>query len=391
MRALGAMVVLAACAAPRPMIPHTPAGATLQAWLDSRGFDLLSIEKSDEHAIRFVMKSKDGPAIGWLKLAGDAVRIDFTAIPRGLAPRDMDPPVDAATRAHVIDTIATKLDEMYVDPDVAKKLATALRAHRHEYDAIADSRAFASLLTEHLQAASHDKHLRVAFVPTSLPGDNAQPCEEDKAEFRDQLVHDNCGFHEVKHLAGNIGYVKLDMFGDVETCGPKATAVLGQLRGVDSVIIDLRDNGGGQPDMVAFVASYLFADRTHLGDFYDRPSGQTSELWTRDVPGERFTKPVYILTSKATFSAAEELTYDLKSLARATVVGETTGGGAHPTRGVRIDTHFLLGVPTARAINPVTKTNWEGTGVTPDVDVPAERALEIAMKLASPANRPAVR
>ncbi len=94
------------------------------------------------------------------------------------------------------------------------------------------------------------------------------------------------------------------------------------------------------------------------------------------------SKPLYVLTSHDTFSGGEEFCYNLKNLKRATLIGETTGGGAHPVSGHRIDDHFMIGVPFARAINPVSKTNWEGTGVEPDIKVPATDALTTAQKLA---------
>jgi C-terminal processing protease CtpA/Prc len=136
--------------------------------------------------------------------------------------------------------------------------------------------------------------------------------------------------------------------------------------------------------MVAYVSSYLFSTRTHLNDLWERKSGKTEEFWTRDdIAGRRFggEKPVYVLTSARTFSGAEEFSYNLKSLKRATIVGETTGGGAHPVSGHRIDEHFMIGVPFARAINPITRTNWEGVGVEPDVKVLAADALATALKL----------
>src|SRR5207253_8430372 len=155
------------------------------------------------------------------------------------------------------------------------------------------------------------------------------------------------------------------------------------LADTDALIIDLRDNGGGQPRMVAYIASYLFDKRMHLNDLYERRTNSTQEFWTRDVPGRKFggTKPVYLLTSKRTFSGAEEFSYDLQSLGRATIIGETTGGGAHPTQQFRIDDRFVIGVPFARAINPITKTNWEGGRVASDVRVPAADALETARRL----------
>jgi C-terminal processing protease CtpA/Prc len=154
----------------------------------------------------------------------------------------------------------------------------------------------------------------------------------------------------------------------------------------DALIVDLRDNGGGDPKMVQYLCSYLFSKPTHINDLWERKSGKTEEYWTSaTVPGKRFgdDKPVFVLTSKRTFSGAEEYTYDVKNQKRATVVGETTGGGAHPVSGHRADEHFMIGVPGARAINPVTHTNWEGTGVEPDVKVPAADALTTAQKLAT--------
>jgi C-terminal processing protease CtpA/Prc len=159
------------------------------------------------------------------------------------------------------------------------------------------------------------------------------------------------------------------------------------LAGTRALIIDLRENGGGSPAMVALVTSYLFDRRTHLNDLWTRATNKTEEFWTRDsVAGRRFggEKPVYVLTSSNTFSGGEEFTNNLKVLKRATIVGETTGGGAHPVRSRRIDDHFFIGVPFARAINPITRTNWEGVGVEPDTKVPAAAALETALKLLGP-------
>jgi C-terminal processing protease CtpA/Prc len=195
----------------------------------------------------------------------------------------------------------------------------------------------------------------------------------------------NCGFVKVEELAGNVGYVKFNMFADAETCGATATAAMNFVANSDALIVDLRDNGGGDPKMVAYIFSYLFSKRTHLNDLWTRKTNATDEFWTSDVPGKHLAddRPVYVLTSKRTFSGAEEFTYNLKNLKRATIVGETTGGGAHPVNGQRIDEHFVIGVPFARAINPISKTNWEGTGVEPDVKVPAADALSTAQKLAA--------
>ena len=409
-----------------PPIPDTPAGKALRAWFDAfnsgdeprmkafgeqhkdphivdpgfrkqtGGFHLLGIEKSDRLAVTFLVKEKASPttAVGWLKVKdADPVQIDsfqLLAIPPGLTAADMDKRLDAASRTHIIDAIAAKLIDLYVYPEVAKKMEQALRDHakKGEYDAVDASRAFAELLTEHLRAISHDRHLHVDFVAMVLPDKDPDPMEPgpaDKERMRAQFERMNCGFEKAERLDGNIGYIKFNMFADADICGPKATAAYESLGDVDALIFDMRENGGGQPEMVAFVASYLFAKRTHLTDIYERKKNKTTQYWTKpDVPGKKFpTQPVYVLTSQRTFSAAEDFTYSLKSAKRATIVGETTGGGAHPTMGVRVDDHFMLAVPFARSINSVTKKNWEGTGVEPDVKVPADQALDAAKKLAA--------
>src|SRR6185295_4025347 len=133
------------------------------------------------------------------------------------------------------------------------------------------------------------------------------------------------------------------------------------------------------------LCTYFFDGRpVHLNDLYWRASDATQQFWTLSyVPGRRYVnKDVYVLTSGRTFSAAEEFSNNLKTLKRATIVGETTGGGANPGGMARLSDHFAAFVPTGRAINPITKTNWEGTGVEPDVKVPKEQALKTAYIMA---------
>lgn len=168
-------------------------------------------------------------------------------------------------------------------------------------------------------------------------------------------------------------------------CGPTAIAAMNFLSHVAAIIFDLRENGGGDPKMIALISTYLFDKPTHLNDLYNRKQDSTTQSWTLPyVPGNRLPDaPAFVLTSTATFSGAEEFSYNLKNLKRAILVGETTGGGAHPVRGQRIDDHFTVQVPFERAINPISKTNWEGTGVVPDVAAKASEALDVAEKLAT--------
>jgi hypothetical protein len=361
------------------------------------GFDVLSIEQSEPRAVEYVVKERNSgaTALAVMELKEGEPSVARTATVLAIPPGESVATfrVDAATRRRVIEAALAKLDSNYVFPDVATKMADAVRARlaRGEYERVTNGIRFASLLTEHLQDVSRDKHLRVNFsprrVPDRRPNDGPSPAEQER--FRKQMAEVNCGFVKAEHLPGNVGYLKFNFFAAEEVCAPTATAAMNFLANVNALIVDLRDNGGGDPAMVAHVTSFLFSKKTHLNNLWTRRTNETREFWTRDVPGNRLgdDKPVFVLTSKRTFSGAEEFSYNLKNLKRATIVGETTGGGAHPVSGHKIDEHFTIGVPFARAINPISKTNWEGTGVEPDVKVPASEALATAQKLISEKGR----
>ena len=303
--------------------------------------------------------------------------------------------LDAKTRKDVIEAAIAQLDANYVFPDVAKAMGAAVKQKldRGEYDNVTDGSTFASLLTEHLRAVSHDKHLRVVWSAERVPEDEnpfGPPDPERRAARRRQLLANNCGFVTSEIRPDGVGYLKFNMFAAPVFCDSVATKAMTAVADAKALLIDLRENGGGDPAMVAWISSYLVDKRTHLNDLYDRVLNETREFWTRDVPGKKFggTKPVYVLTASRSFSGAEEFSYNLKALKRATIVGEQTGGGAHPTAPHKIGEHFSIGVPFARAINPITKTNWEGVGVEPDVRVPASQALETALRLISGRSRP---
>jgi hypothetical protein len=302
-----------------------------------------------------------------------------------------DMPVAAATRAEVIDNIIQELKKSYVFPKVADEIETALRSRvkNHEYDKVDSSNAFASTLTEHLQAVSHDKHMRVRYhaepIPKDEGGDEHGPSPAEIEEMRAHGRSVNFGFERVERLTGNVGYLDLRGFQPPMFAGETAAAAMNFLANTDALIIDLRKNGGGTPEMVQLMCSYLFDGETvHLNDLYFRPKDETRQFWTLPiVPGKRYgNKDVYVLTSHFTFSGAEEFTYNLKNLKRATIVGETTGGGANPGGSERVGEHFELFVPSGRAINPITKTNWEGTGIEPDVKVSEADALSTAHAMA---------
>jgi len=300
-----------------------------------------------------------------------------------------DMTVDAATRSAVIDALLKQLNDDYVFPDTAKKMEADIRFRQknNEYDSVTSSSAFAEKLTADLQSVSHDKHLRVRYSSDVIPirPENATPSAADKARELTYEKFMNSAFQKVERMPGNVGYIKFDGFFDPEIGGDTVAAAMNFVANTDFLIFDLRDNGGGDPAMVRLICSYLFGDKSvHLNDLYMRKENKTEEYWTiRRVPGKKFLdKDVYVLTSNRTFSGAEEFSYNLKNLKRATIVGETTGGGAHPGDFERLTDHFGAFVPVGRAISPITKTNWEGTGVEPDIKVPRDQALKTAYLLA---------
>jgi hypothetical protein len=294
--------------------------------------------------------------------------------------------LDAAMRAELIENTLKRVNELYVFPEVAKEVEKAIRARaeKKEYDEITSGLAFAQKQTSDLQAVTRDKHLRVQFSEKPLP-ERGDPRRRDPEQMRREGARNNFGFFKVEVLPGNIGYLDLRQFYRAEMANEKATAAMNFLADTDALIIDIRKNGGGSADMVALIVSYLLGPEPVLiNTAYFRPENRTFETWTlKDVPGRRYTgKSVYVLTSNYSFSAAEEFAYDLQTQKRATIVGETTGGGANPNTFVRLSDHFMLSVPIGRAINPITKTNWEGVGVKPDVVVSQETALKTAHALA---------
>jgi len=307
------------------------------------------------------------------------------AVPALAAPPPAPPAVNAQDRAAIIDDISAALNETYVFPETAKKMEERMRSQLKSgaYDRLGTMDVFTEKLTTDLRSVSHDLHLGVVWDPEQPPEQpDGPPPADQQARFAAQLRRDNYCFRKVEHLPGNVGYLKLDCFAPAEFGGGAAVAAMGFLSGSDALIFDLRENGGGSPSMIQLLTSYLMpTEPTHLNDFYIRKGDKTRQFWTQAwVPGTRLPDvPVFVLTSGRTFSAAEEFTYNLKNLKRATLVGETTGGGAHPVDEYRVKKYPVsVRLPFGRAVNPISGTNWEGTGVEPDVKVPMAEALEVA-------------
>ncbi len=297
--------------------------------------------------------------------------------------------LDSEEKKKVIDSVSSILESNYVFPEVADKMNVFIgkQFKTKAYRDIDDPQEFAQQLTEDLRSISNDLHLRVRFDPENIARRrNASLSAEDSIAFAKRTLQRNkarnYGFKEVRILDGNIGYLNLSGFAYVdEGAGAVAEAAMNFLSNADALIIDLRENGGGSPSMIQLITSYLYGpNRVHLNNFYNRPRNEHTQTWTLPyVPGVR--RPdvdVYVLTSGGTFSAAEEFSYNLRNLERATLVGEVTGGGAHPG-GTRVATdRFTIWVPDGRAINPITNTNWEGVGVEPHIKTSSAEALAVA-------------
>jgi hypothetical protein len=306
----------------------------------------------------------------------------------------------ATDRQQVLDQIVARLHYDYVLPDIAARMIDMLHANarRGAYDTQFDGPGFADRLTADLQAVSDDQHLRVGYSLPRLPEEDAEASPDDRQAYQGELDETNCGFQSMAILPGNFGYLHLTYFGAPDACADAAATAFRFLAHTRGLVFDLRQNRGGDPRMVALLESYLFDRSVHTDDIYNRREKKTTQYWTHPEKLEvrMTTQPVYILTSRLTFSAAEQFCYDLKNLGRALLIGERTGGASHPIRNRRINDHFFISMPEYRYISPITSKDWEGQGVAPDVPAAPWNAIMLAQRIAQtrpahPATPPAAR
>lgn len=292
------------------------------------------------------------------------------------------PKLSASERAEVLLTLEAKLSAHYVFPDVAARLDAALPTKDAAYAGASTAPELAELLTRDLRSIGDDKHFRVFYDPDFHPDEapDAVPSAEDMAHQRIEVAEHAFGIEKLQRLPGNVAYIELRGFGPTELVASAYAATLALVQGSDALILDLRRNGGGSPNSVALWMSYFFpqGDERHLNDIYTRSTDRTQQFWTTTAVGERYAKSVYVLVSPRTFSGGEECAYDFQTQKRATLVGETTGGGANAGNRFALGHGLVVNIPTARAINPVTHTNWEHVGVKPDLAVPAAQAQQAA-------------
>jgi hypothetical protein len=288
--------------------------------------------------------------------------------------------LDVRTRGAVVTKLAEALRQRYVYPEMGTKLAETLTTNLHAgaYDALSEPAQFAARLQADLYAVAHDKHLNVEAPNTPQPSDLPKPPVNEAGVVR------------ADRLGGDIGYIAVVGFPPLPLFKLAADRAMSALSGSKALIIDVRGNYGGDPASVAYLVSFLVPTGTHINDIVLRTVNTVD--FTRQTFNAHMTplnfigRPIYVLTSKTTFSGGEELAYDLQNLKVATIVGETTGGGANPTGRIPISENLTAFVPFGRAENPVTKTNWNGKGVIPDVATAAPEALKVALaRLGQPA------
>jgi len=290
----------------------------------------------------------------------------------------------ASDRTAIVQALVTKLNANYIDPPVADRVGRAISAKHAEggYASAASAQAFSKALATDLREFSGDQHFGASVSESFRERSSADevPTLARMEEVRDWTMRRGYGIEKIERLPGNVGYIDLHGFGATEFAGPAYTAAIGLLAGTDALILDLRRNGGGSPASVAYLMSHFFplGDRRHLLDMYNRPANTTTQFWTVPTVALRYDKPVYVLTSARTFSGGEHCAYDFQAQKRGTLVGETTGGGSNPVDWFSAGHGIVVAIPTARATNPVTRTNWEHVGVKPDIAVPAAQALQTA-------------
>jgi len=293
------------------------------------------------------------------------------------------------TRDSIIYSLIHTLDTYYVLNEKGKQMGNLLKKQLKAgaYNSITDPSLLASRLEKDIKSVYDDKHLYVFYDPEFEQNQQASQTEQAKIEAKTRELEyeksKNFMFTSAKILPRNIGYVQLNGFVDmVEQAEPTATAAVAFLAHTDALIIDLRFNGGGSPAMVEQLESYFFKEKTHMSDIYERSTNKTTSFYADPAKskGISLVMPVYILTSKRTFSAAEDFSYSMQQIKRAQVIGDTTAGGAHPTRPIALKGGFVAQIPFARSINPYSKSNWEGSGVIPDIPVQSSNALEKAME-----------
>ncbi|MBS0626153.1 MAG: S41 family peptidase [Verrucomicrobia bacterium] len=345
-------------------------------------------------SLEIVSYSEPPKAIEQEKLLDEAMRRSLQA-----AKNDMRfSPLPLKWKERVVSRVVAGVRHLYIDQKLGEKMARVVQEHfvQGKYDLASNPYSFMEGILDDLQSIYPDKHFGVMVhndpIPDYSPSRSLrtlgnEELTEEQRKYLDSLDMRSDYSKEVDSSIipdTNIGYLKVNSF-DPATL-PRTNEILNQAMekvvGAESLIIDLRANTGGDPETVAYLASHFLEERQLLNQTYDRSKDKTTSFYADPERVEHHfgtEKKIYVLTSPKTLSGAEEFAYDLQATGRAVVVGQPTSGGAHPTRPFAVDDHFELFIPNEKAINPHTRSNWEGTGVEPDILMPADQALDFAI------------
>ncbi len=238
-------------------------------------------------------------------------------------------------------------------------------------------------MTADTVGASGDLHLRLRYRAQPIP-EAEDPVVPESGRTVEQAEAEQHGIARAEIVEGDVGVVDIRRFFPLSMSRTAVTRALHTVASAAALIVDLRRCLGGEPEMVAFVCSFLVDEPTQLSSLYFPDEDLTIEWWTDPVaPGPIFggAKPLLVLVGGATISAGEGFAYDLQQLGRATVVGERTAGAANFDYRYRVSDHLMFSVPSGYPVNPISGTNWEGVGVAPDVAIDAGEALDTAKRL----------
>ncbi len=293
-----------------------------------------------------------------------------------------------ADRKEVISIFSEKLNDKYVFPEIAVQVSRQLKKNLEAgiYDTITSKSVYAQILTRDIRTISNDLHLKITHDEKVIKKPDSAitpPVDTFKSAavffpFEKLVRENNFGIKSKTILEGNIGYIEIPLFGPIDFCADTIVAAMQFVAETDALIFDLRSCRGALDEhTVLFFLSYFFKEPVHLSDFLIQEEQSVRQNWTYAwVPGKRYIdKAVYVLTSNRTYSGGEAFAYDLQQFKKAMVVGDTTRGGAHPTEFVRLNQSFACGIPYARPVNMVSKTNWEHVGVKPDINIHPDRVI----------------
>ena len=292
--------------------------------------------------------------------------------------------VTPAVRDTVIEKTIEVIRSQYAYPEQGTRIADAIQEKMASgrYSDLTTVSDFCSALDDDLYKVSQDRHLGVLYSPEEaarLRG--LPPGDEDPDGWFAQFRIDNFGLVRAEYMSGNVGYLRIDVFAPLSLAKNAAISMMECISNCDALIIDVRNNGGGDPYLVQLIESFFFEGKPKLLlTFYKRKSDGPEQIYTiPHLPGKRLdTVPLYILTSRRTFSGAEDFSYTLKHHGRALVVGEPTGGGANTIDDKVLHDDFVIYIPSGYPTHPKTGKNWEGIGVEPDIAVASEKALGVA-------------